>query len=204
MAKHRKTPKRALRKRAARSLSVLALTATLVTGPMAVLNNEASPALASVVSSSAPLRVTGPIETRLPYKRPISKPVVKPKPDLDQRVVSFAKRFIGVPYVWGGASPSGFDCSGLVQYVYSHFGKSVPRVAQDQYDYFRSVSRRDARPGDLVFFHVDSDPNSYVYHVGILTGGTNMIAATSPGYDVQIQSYTWGGDTVTFGSLIHR
>ncbi len=82
----------------------------------------------------------------------------------NQKAASYVETFIGrVPYVYGGTSPrSGFDCSGLTQYVYRHYGKSIPRTAEEQFLRFRRESKRAAWGGDLVFFHVDSDPNSYV------------------------------------------
>jgi cell wall-associated NlpC family hydrolase len=197
MAKHRKTPQRALRKRAARSLSVVALVSALSTGPMPVLNSGAVPALAASVSTTAPIRVAGPVNATL------ASVTKRHRPGINARLISEAKRFIGVPYVYGGESPYGFDCSGLTQYVYRKLGKHIPRTADDQFRHFRMISHHDAREGDLVFFHETSDPWSYVYHVGILTGNGYMIAAPSTGYDVQVQSFSWGGDTVTFGTVTH-
>lgn len=121
----------------------------------------------------------------------------------DQVAAHLAKTLVGDPYAYGGTSPGGFDCSGLTQYVYRHtgHGKRIPRTAEDQFLDFKRVSHRHAKPGDLVFFHETSDPNSYVYHVGVYEGGHNMVAATTYGEGVQFQSYTWAGDTVTFGSI---
>jgi len=123
----------------------------------------------------------------------------------DQRVAALAKTLVGDPYVYGGTSPAGFDCSGLAQYVYGHvaWGRSIQRIAEDQFLEFRPVSHRAARPGDLVFFHVDSDPDSYVYHVGVYEGGEMMVAATTWGEGVQYQNFSWAGDTVTFGTITH-
>ena len=78
----------------------------------------------------------------------------------NQRVAAYVKSLEGTPYAWGGTSPSGFDCSGLTQYVYRHFGKHIERTAEAQFLQFRRISKARARRGDLVFFHVDSDPNS--------------------------------------------
>jgi peptidoglycan DL-endopeptidase CwlO len=128
--------------------------------------------------------------------RPIRKSV-------NQKIASYAKRFVGAPYAWGGTTPAGFDCSGLTQYVYRHFGKRIQRTAEDQFLEFRRISKARAQSGDLVFFHDSSDPNSYVYHVGIYEGGGRMVAATTYGEGVQWQSFAWAGDTVTFGTITH-
>ena len=116
-----------------------------------------------------------------------------------------AKRLVGYPYVYGGTSLAGFDCSGLTQWVYHHtgHGKAIDRIANDQFREFKRISRASARPGDLVFFHETSNPSSYVYHVGVYEGGTMMVAATTYGEGVQLQSFTWGGNTVTFGTITH-
>lgn len=121
----------------------------------------------------------------------------------NHKVLKAAKSQIGVPYVWGGETPGvAFDCSGLVQFAYEEAGKWVPRVANDQFQYFKMIPKSKARPGDLVFFHDSSDPYSYVYHVGIYVGGNDMmVVAPDAGSNVQIQNFDWGGDTVTFGSL---
>ena len=121
----------------------------------------------------------------------------------DQVAAALARTLVGDSYAYGGTSPAGFDCSGLTQYVYRHtgHGKHIQRTAEDQFLQFKRVSHRHAKPGDLVFFHETSDPNSYVYHVGVYEGGHKMVAATTYGEGVQFQSFTWAGDTVTFGSI---
>jgi len=121
----------------------------------------------------------------------------------DTKAAAYAKRFIGAPYVYGGSSPGGFDCSGLTSYVYRHLGKRIQRTAEEQFLQFRRISKARAWGGDLVFFHVSSDPNSYVYHVGVYEGGNDMVAATTYGSGVQWQSFAWAGDTVTFGTITH-
>ena len=121
----------------------------------------------------------------------------------NQKTAAYVETFVGrVPYVYGGSSPStGFDCSGLAHYVYGHYGKSIPRTAEDQFLHFRRESRSRAWGGDLVFFHVDSDPNSYVYHVGIYEGGNHMVSATDPATGIMWQTI-WSPD-VTFGTITH-
>jgi cell wall-associated NlpC family hydrolase len=119
------------------------------------------------------------------------------------RVANQAASYIGrVPYVYGGSSPStGFDCSGLAQYVYRHNGKWIPRTADAQFRSFRRESRRAAWGGDLVFFHVNSNPYSYVYHVGVYEGSNHMVSATDPAQGIIWQTI-WSPD-VTFGTISH-
>ncbi len=79
-------------------------------------------------------------------------------------IVEYAKKQIGVPYVWSGVDPSGFDCSGFTGYVFKNFGKSIPRRAVDQENQSVKVKQKNAQKGDLVFF----DNGSGVSHVGII------------------------------------
>ena len=93
-------------------------------------------------------------------------------------VVAYAKKFLDVPYVWGGTTPAGFDCSGLVQYVYRNsVGIKLPRVSQAQRNVGTRVSRAQALPGDMV---------NYNHHVGIYLGNGYMIHAPKPGDKVRI------------------
>ena len=121
----------------------------------------------------------------------------------NQKAASHVKSFVGrVPYTYGGSSPStGFDCSGLAHYIYGHYGKSIPRTADDQFRHFRRESRRAAWGGDLVFFHESSDPNSYVYHVAIYEGDNHIVSATDPAGGIMWQTI-WSSD-VTFGTITH-
>lgn len=91
---------------------------------------------------------------------------------LDSQLVAVAKETLGLPVVWGGASPSGFDCSGLVQYVFRQVGISMPRTADLQFDVGRTVSRSELQPGDLVYF-TTYEPGAS--HVGIYTGSNKFI-----------------------------
>jgi cell wall-associated NlpC family hydrolase len=121
----------------------------------------------------------------------------------NQKASAYVQSFIGsTPYEMGGESPGeGFDCSGLVQYIYRHFGKSIPRTAEGQFERFRIESRHAAWGGDLVFFHVDSDPDSYVYHVAIYEGDGHIVSATDWAGGIQWQAI-WTSD-VTFGTITH-
>lgn len=94
-----------------------------------------------------------------------------------QTVVANAKKHIGTPYVWGGSTPSGFDCSGFVQYVLKQSGISLPRTTSDQVKVGTAISKSALQPGDLVFLQ-----NTYragVSHVGIYVGDGKMIHASS-------------------------
>jgi peptidoglycan DL-endopeptidase CwlO len=106
------------------------------------------------------------------------------------QVVAVAMRYIGVPYVWGGESPSGFDCSGLAQYCYAQIGITIPRVSQDQFYSGKRIpaDRLDMlKPGDLMFFGTDKNPD-LVHHVVIFAGGDNIIEAPYTGADVRVAS----------------
>jgi len=94
------------------------------------------------------------------------------------KVISYAMDYLGVPYVWGGSSPRGFDCSGLVQYVYAKVGISLPHSSRMQYDCGTPVSQGQLKPGDLVFYY------NPIQHVAIYMGDGRIIHAT--GSQVQI------------------
>src|SRR2546426_586765 len=90
------------------------------------------------------------------------------------RVITIAKQHLGTRYVWGGASPAGFDCSGLVMYVYWQVGVSLPHGAAKQYRYGTPVTRDRLEPRDVVFF-------DGLHHNGIYVGGGEFIHARSSG-----------------------
>jgi peptidoglycan DL-endopeptidase CwlO len=121
----------------------------------------------------------------------------------NQSAAAYAKTLEGVPYLYGGTTKQGFDCSGLTQFVYHAEGRQIVRTSDEQFHQFRSEPLAQAQPGDLVFFHDTSNLSSHVYHVGVFEGGQYMVAATHTGSDVKWQSYLWGGDTVSFGTVSH-
>lgn len=98
-----------------------------------------------------------------------------------------AQRFVGVPYRYGGTSPRGFDCSGLVYYTLKHTGISVPRTAHAQYLHAIPVKKAELRPGDLVFFRTNRRTRR-ITHVGIYLGDNQFIHARSGGKKVDITS----------------
>jgi cell wall-associated NlpC family hydrolase len=85
------------------------------------------------------------------------------------KVIDFAKTFLGVPYVYGGASPAGFDCSGFIQYVFKEFGYSLARTAGDQSLFGFDVTLSELQPGDLLYFKGRNVKSSAIGHVGMVT-----------------------------------
>ena len=120
-------------------------------------------------------RVVTPVESPVRFVPP------RPPPTLAERAVKLARTQLGVPYSYGGASPSGFDCSGLVMWVYGRLGVSLPHNAAALYDVGRPVTDAQLRPGDLVFF-------SGLGHVGLYVGDGKMIHAPQSGERVEIQA----------------
>ena len=103
----------------------------------------------------------------------------EPAPSTSGGVIGIAKQYIGTPYVYGGSTPAGFDCSGFTQYVFAQIGVSLPRTAEQQRQMATPVS--DPQPGDLVFFGAPA------YHMGIYVGDGMMIDSPRTGSTVSIR-----------------
>ena len=110
---------------------------------------------------------------------------------INRTVISESMQYLGVPYVFGGTTPNGFDCSGYVQYVFAHAGVYLPRTADVQYECGTPVSSGELMPGDLVFFTTYAPGAS---HVGIYLGDRQFInASSSRGVSVaSLDSSYWG------------
>jgi cell wall-associated NlpC family hydrolase len=107
--------------------------------------------------------------------------MVKKKRTIGERAAAIAVREVGVPYRWGGASPAGFDCSGLVYWAYGRLGIELPHSSYALYDQGRQVARSRMKRGDLLFF-------SGLGHVGIYIGRGRMVHAPHSGTPVQVVS----------------
>lgn len=133
----------------------------------------AAPAVVDAVANPARLPGSIPLAVVRTHRRAA--------PSLGARAMRIAARELGTPYRYGGISPRGFDCSGLVAYVYGKLGVDLPHNAAAQYAYGRPVSPGHLRPGDLVFFHG-------LGHVGLYLGRGKIIHAPQSGEWVEIQS----------------
>lgn len=138
-------------------------------------------------AAPAPARTEAPERTAAPASRSTErteapKPRVKnnpiPQSVSGSKVLEIASRYVGVPYVYGGSTPRGFDCSGFTSYVYAQLGINLPRSSGAQRGAGQIVSRADARPGDLIW-----TPG----HVAIYAGGNTQIDAPRPGKTIQFR-----------------
>ena len=101
-------------------------------------------------------------------------------------IISEAMRYIGTPYVWGGTSPSGFDCSGIIKYVYGKFGIDMPRISADQARMGRRTSIDQLRPGDLVATD-NSSRHAGADHIAIYIGNGQILEAPHAGANVRVR-----------------
>jgi cell wall-associated NlpC family hydrolase len=143
-----------------------------------VNSSTTSPTTAAPAKTNSPAAPTKQVRTQ-PSR---SSSALTPPPSSTQTskanaIIATAKQYIGVKYVYGGTTPSGFDCSGFVQYVFAKNSMSLPRVSRDQYQVGTSVSFSNLNPGDLVFFSLAK--NGVVDHMGIYVGNGQFINASS-------------------------
>lgn len=143
----------------------------------------------------SPLIVNEPEETKV--NNETSKPNDADTKKADQ-IIEEAKKYLGIPYVWGGSSPKGFDCSGLTSYVYKKFGIGLNRTAAEQSNQGRKITNpSELRKGDLLFFQ-NTGNRKGITHVAIYIGNGKMIEAPDVGQNVKIsefkagKSFAWG------------
>jgi cell wall-associated NlpC family hydrolase len=135
--------------------------------------------------ASAPPIATVP--TRTPTPTPPTSTDVLTTPPVATPLLAAALSYRGVPYRNGGSDPTGFDCSGFVQWVFAQQGRALPREVREQYQIGKQVDRNDVQPGDLVFFETVSRGAS---HVGIALGNDQFVHAPSSRGVVRTESYS--------------
>ena len=153
-----------------------AITGTTTPGSAPSFASElrsATPAAGTTATPAGPSGAAGPT-TRWSHPRASAAAT-------GERAVALASQHLGTPYAWGGESPGGFDCSGLVQWTYAQLGVDLPRVSTDQARAGREVSAAEARPGDLVFFE-----RGAVDHIGIYAGAGTWVVAPKTGDVVKV------------------
>ena len=159
---------------------LIAMTAALAGG---CASTGAVPRPFPVPGSGAP----APFPDAPPASGPPSAEAMAVRPWGGEAIARTALGFAGTPYRLGGSDPGGFDCSGLVQYVLAQHGMGVPRVVEDQVRLGREIDEREIRPGDLLFFAIDSRKPS---HVGIAIDGEQFVHAPRTGQRVRVDALT--------------
>lgn len=146
-----------------------------------------STSAADGASTSAPSGAT--------VDRPVDQNDLRGRRFDGRAVAEFALGFRGVPYRLGGSDPGGFDCSGLVQYVFAQYGISIPRVVEQQFEMGDKIKPRDIKPGDLIFFDTKNRRSSGASHVAIAIGRDTFVHAPNSTGVVRVEtlgSSYWG------------
>lgn len=140
---------------------------------------KAKPEVRTPVAAASRSAERAPVEAPA-TEEPAAEPVGAPAPASanGNAIVEIASRYVGVPYLWGGTTPEGFDCSGYTSYVYAQVGITLPRTSSAQRGAGTVVSRADAQPGDLIW-----TPG----HIAIYAGGNTQVDAPVPGKTIQIR-----------------
>jgi cell wall-associated NlpC family hydrolase len=150
----------------------VAVSASATTAPAGVGTTASTGTRSAGTTASTSATTSAATVVRLPNGVRASRAALRNPVLRGRLVISEAARYVGIRYVAGGTSPrTGFDCSGYTRYVFSRLGISIPRVSRAQYASMVHISRAQAVPGDLVFFH---DRNGRVYHAAIY-GGNNTV-----------------------------
>ena len=173
----------------------------------AALGGEDSPQQLSAGRNPAPSTVQGPLQTGVQHParvpgtapvQPVTEPAASGTAAAGSDVVASARKYLGVPYVWGGNNPKiGLDCSSLVQHAFKDLGVSLPRVARDQAKQGTEVpSLAQAKPGDLIVTRGGG-------HIGIYLGDNRMIHAPRPGGNVSIRElFETDADIMTIRRIV--
>jgi cell wall-associated NlpC family hydrolase len=153
--------------------------------PPPTTTTPATPATPTTTTATTTQTTTSTATTTTVSVTP-DPPATGPLPEGHPQAATIALHYLGVPYLWGGSTPAGFDCSGLVMYVYNQLGIALPHFAAAQYGMGTPVPRDQLQPGDLVFF-------DGLNHVGIYIGGGQVVHAPNTGDIVKISNLSdWG------------
>jgi len=192
--------------RAGDTLSGIAARFGTTVAHLVALNRLANPNVLSVgevlrISGNAPAPAA-PAATVTTTASPAPAPA--PAPQVGESAaaaiaVRVALEQVGKPYVWGGAGPNDFDCSGLVMYAYEAAGIDLPHYSVSQYEDTTRISESQLEPGDLVFYDNYSGPQPG--HVAMYIGNGQVVAANEPGTNVQTQPLSWDGTIIGFGRV---
>ncbi|MFC4946939.1 C40 family peptidase [Pseudonocardia sp. GCM10023141] len=156
--------------------------APLVTSGPAITAATAAPALSTFISPAVPVTIpVAPVALATAPAVTAPAPAIAAAPSaVTASAMKVAMSKIGAPYVYGGAGPSTFDCSGLMQWAFKQVGVTLPRVAAAQAGVGTRVSKADLRPGDLVFFYAP------ISHVAMYIGDGKVVHASTSGQPVKI------------------
>ena len=185
----------------ARSLGMPAGNALVVSAPQARLSDliAAMQQVLPAGTTIAPLVAQAPLSAAQPSTQGLAGGAGITAADGPGLTVTQTRAFLaaalsrlGLPYVWGGAGPSVFDCSGLVQWSMRQAGIVMPRVAAQQAQTGPNIPIAQLQPGDLLFYHTDPTAPGYISHVAIYLGGGLMEQAPEPGMDVEVVPADFG------------
>ncbi len=161
----------------------------------------AAQAAADAAAAQAAADAAAQAQGQSPPPAPAPAPAPAPPPPATggsrQAVIDYAYAQLGKPYLWGGAGPDAFDCSGLTMRAYQQIGVYLPHLASAQYSGGRKIPLGQLEPGDLVFFGPSGDT---AYHVGLYIGNNQMINAPNSRSVVRIDNIYWFGELVPYGA----
>lgn len=152
-----------------------------------IVQDGADPLANTKAKSYMPLVSPGTNQSIIQPMAETTGPYVKGVNGWRKAAVQTALRYVGTPYVWGGTTPSGFDCSGLVQYALGQAGKRAPRISYQQANMGRRVALNQLRPGDLVAWD-NSSRNNGADHIALYIGGGRIVEAPRPGLAVRVRT----------------
>ena len=145
-----------------------------------------------VVTTPAAARHPPPPTTAAPPRYGLGTGRRAARPAAAPRRSAWAQTKIGLPYIWGGVGPDGYDCSGLTMSAWRTAGVNLARTTRDQYKQVLKISYNELRPGDLVFWSTDPNNADAIYHVAIWAGNGQIMEASKPGDPLRITSMRWG------------